>query len=75
MDEKKAPKWKPNPGECPRDAKGKRVVVKLNNGDVCGEDPVTTVTAAGWAADGKHGANWTRDPEWPFAIAEYYVLE
>ena len=62
MADAKAPIWKPNPGQCPREAKGKRVVVRLNNGSICGEIPITTVTPAGWAADGKQGCNWTLDP-------------
>lgn len=68
------PRFKPNPGRCPRAAKGKRVVVMLNNGSICGEEPLSPVTPAGWAADGKHGCNWEIDPDWPFAIRGYYVL-
>ena len=70
----KEPTWKPNPGHCPREAKGKRVVVRLNNGNVCGEESVTPVTPPGWAADGKLGCDWTIDRQYSFAIAEYYVL-
>lgn len=48
-----------NPGRLPPIAAGKRVVVRLRNGDVWGRDAVTTVTPAGWAADGKSGCRWS----------------
>lgn len=64
-----AEKWKKNPGKRPPEAKGKRVMVKLRNGNVCGREPVTTVTPAGWAVDttywGERG---------PFTVVEYCVL-
>lgn len=67
------PKWKPNPGYRPRDARdeGARVVVRLNNGRVCGEEPVTPVTPAGWSAK---TTNWTLDEQYSFAVKDYYVL-
>lgn len=67
-------KFKPNPGYCPRSAKGKRVIVQLNNGTICGEEPVTTVSPPGWAADGKQGCDWTIDRQYSFAIAGFYVI-
>lgn len=38
---------KPNPGHCPAEAAGKRVRVRLANGQLNVE--------TGWAADGRHG--------------------
>lgn len=60
--------WKPNPGYCPPTAKGKRVKVKLRNGNV----------ESGWPADRSvAGRNppmrWTLEDhpadvlEWDFA--------
>lgn len=65
---------KPNPGYCPPEAIGKRVVVELRNGRVCGREPVTTVTPAGWAADGQHGCRWTLTRN-SWDIAFYEVLK
>lgn len=70
--ETKPENWKKNPGEQPRETKKKRVVVRLNNGSECGREPVTTVTPPGWAAD---TCSWALDDEWPFAIAEYLLLD
>ena len=69
-----APKWKDNPGKLPRGTAGKRVVVELENGSICGCDPVTSTLPAGWAADGKQGCCWEIKPGWPFNIRRYYVL-
>ncbi len=70
-----APKWRPNIGKCPRDLKGtaKRIVVELANGRVSGEEPVSTVTPAGWPADGRHGPRWSLAGS-PFDIKRFYVL-
>jgi hypothetical protein len=50
---------RPNPGHCPDEARGRRVIVQLANGTICGTEPVTTVSPLGWAADGKGGCRWT----------------
>lgn len=50
-------------GKIPRGANGKRVIVYLRNGNLCGVEPVTTVTPPGWAADGKGGCRWSFLPE------------
>lgn len=67
------PEWKRNPGRLPDEAKGKRVVVMLANGSVCGETPVSKETKAGWAADGKGGCRWSLTND-PFDIHWYRVL-
>lgn len=61
--------WRPNPGRCPADAKGKRVNVRLRNGSIgrCDDNPMSP---AGWAAD---TCSWVLD-EHPFAIVEYEVV-
>lgn len=64
---------KPNPGHCPDEAIGKRVIVRLVEGSVCGRDPVSPITPKGWAADGRHGCRWTITGH-PFDIAEYEVI-
>ena len=43
--------WRPATGELPREARGKRVKVKLRNGMVCGTEPVATGAPSGWHAD------------------------
>jgi len=63
-----------NPGFFPEVAKGKRVIVKLANGKVCGREPVTSTTPPGWAADGKQGCRWTITGH-PFDIANYQVIK
>jgi len=60
------PGFKPNPGHCPEEARGKRVRVILNDG----EEAKTS-----WPADGKGGCRWAREPRYPFAIAGYRVDE
>ncbi len=62
---------RPNRGTIPAEAVGKRVVVTLRNGRVCGQEPVTTVTPAGWAAD---TSRWSLTGE-PFDIVSYEVLK
>ncbi len=63
----------PNPGHCPREAAGKRVVVRLANGDVCGREPASAATPAGWPADGRQGCRWSR-LGLPHDIADYEVV-
>jgi hypothetical protein len=69
-------RMKPNPGYCPADAAGKRVIVELNNGETRGTESVSTTTPLGWAADGPNRCRWSRtsDPFNPFDIAFYRVL-
>lgn len=63
--------WKPNEtGRCPREAVGKRVIVKLRNGDVCGEKQVTSVSPIGWDAK---TTVWA-DRGFAFDVVEYRVL-
>lgn len=63
----------PNPGHCPEDAIGKRVIVRLADGSVCGRDPVSSTSPRGWAADGRNGCRWTLTGQ-PSDIAEYEVI-
>ena len=65
--------WKTNIGERPIEAKGKRVKVKLRNGMICGDKPVSTGAAKGWPADDEAGrgpCNW-RITGSDFDIAEW----
>lgn len=62
-----------NPGYCPTGAAGKRVIVKLRNGRVCGREPVGNALPAGWAADGRQGCRWSLTGD-PFDIVAYEVL-
>jgi hypothetical protein len=63
----------PNRGKCPKEAIGKRVIVNLANGRVCGREAVSSATPVGWAADGKSGCRWSiSGSEWD--IANYQVL-
>lgn len=69
--------WKQNPGYCPPDAAGKRVKVRLRDGSVEGEKPVSDQSPAGWRADEKSRgngppANWSLSG-FPFDIIEYEV--
>lgn len=66
-------KWKPNPGHCPPEARGKRVIVLLVNGKVCGDEPVSSVTPPGWSADDKGACRWTITG-FGWDIANYFVL-
>lgn len=63
----------PNPGHLPDKARGKRVLVQLANGRICGEEPVHSAAPRGWAADGKGGCRWTIRKS-PFDIAGFKVL-
>lgn len=67
------PVWKPNRGRCPEEAKGKRVAVRLANGNECDPSPVTTTSPPGWAADDKGGCRWTITGH-PYDIKEYRIL-
>lgn len=40
-----------NHGYIPAGAVGKRVVVELRSGRICGREPVSPTAAIGWAAD------------------------
>ena len=51
-----------NTGEQPARTKGKRVIVQLFNGSICGTEPVTTVSPKGWAADGPQKCRWSLTP-------------
>lgn len=64
---------KPNPGKCPPEAKDKRVIVRLANGNICGREQVTPVSPIGWAADGRQACRWTLTGH-PFDIVEYEVV-
>lgn len=66
------PDWKPNPGRCPAEAKGKRVRVQLANGVIAKDEGGATVPP-GWAADEKGGCRWSKKGS-PFDIAFYKVL-
>ena len=68
--EPRTPGMRMNHGYVPAEAVGKRVVVELRNGRICGREPVTTVTPAGWAAD---TSRWSLTGE-PFDIIGYEVL-
>lgn len=68
--------WKPNPGQLPPGARGKRVRVKLRG---TGREPVyddhwNPMSPPGWAADGRGGCNWALDDAYPFSIIEYAVI-
>jgi hypothetical protein len=54
-----APGMTANPGHCPDEARGKRVVVQLRMGGVHGRELVSAVTPAGWAADDRGACRWT----------------
>lgn len=62
--------FRPNPGRQPEETIGKRVVVRLANGSICGERPVNSDSKLGWSADTTH---WGRTGS-PFDVAEYRVL-
>ena len=64
---------KPNPGHCPTEAIGKRVVVRLAHGGIGRADPNPT-SPPGWAADGRTGCRWSKSGS-PFDIAEYEVIQ
>lgn len=63
----------PNPGRLPFEAAGKRVIVELRNGRVCGTEPVASGAPLGWAADGQGGCRWTLTGD-GWDIAFYRVL-
>lgn len=68
------PGFEPNTaGTIPAKARGKRVVVQLRNGSICGRDPVHSAAPSGWAADGKGGCRWSLK-NGPFDIAAFKVL-
>jgi hypothetical protein len=59
---------KPNLGEIPRRARGKRVHVRLRNGYNTREHEPN-----GWAADGPGGCRWSLQND-PFDIVEYDIF-
>lgn len=63
---------KPNPGDLPPEAIGKRVLVRLGHGGIGRADP-NPMSPPGWAADGRGGCRWTRIGS-PFDIAEHEVI-
>lgn len=65
---------KRNPGHLPGEAVGKRVRVTLANGMLAGIEPVSTVSPAGWAADGPQGCRWSRTGA-PHDIDLYEVIK
>jgi hypothetical protein len=60
----------PNPGHLPEEATGKRVIVRLREGSICGRQPVSPTAPRGWAAD---GARWSLTGH-PFDIMDYEVI-
>lgn len=58
-------------GRMPDEARGKRVIVTLANGRLCGVEPVTAVSPPGWAAD---TTRWTKTGS-PWDVASYEVLK
>lgn len=60
------PRMKPNLGECPKSAKGRRVIVELANGKIEGVEPVSNGGPTGWDAN---SANWRIVDGWPWSIA------
>lgn len=70
--------WHENAGTCPTRAMGKRVVVELRNGSICGDKPVSPTSPAGWPADGKQGCRWSftkeGNPSREFDIIRYRIL-
>ena len=63
---------KPNPGHCPAEAEGKRVIVRLAHGGIGKADP-NPMSPPGWAADGRGGCSWAITGS-EFDIAEYEVI-
>ena len=53
------PGMKMNHGYIPAEARGKRVIVELRSGRVCGREQVSPTAPLGWAADGKDGCRWS----------------
>lgn len=68
--------WRVNRGFMPKEAAGKRVAVKLRNGSISGDKPVTPYSPAGWPADGRGGCRWshTKGHASAFDIVEYRIL-
>jgi hypothetical protein len=64
------PKWRPNPGQRPREAKGKRVRVLLLHGRAVTYDD-NPMSPPGWAAD---TCRWGLDLQYSFSITHYAVI-
>lgn len=61
-------------GQCPVEARGKRVFVELYDGTFSGKVPASDVAPRGWAADGKQGCSWhVHSPPRPHNIRRYAV--
>ncbi len=60
-----------NKGRCPDAARGKRVIVKLRNGRVCGVDPVGNALPTGWASQ---TTRWTLTDS-PFDVIEWEIAK
>lgn len=63
---------KPNPGYLPPEASGRRVRVRLANGEI-GRTDDNPMSPPGWAADGRGGCRWDYSGS-AFDIVEYQVL-
>lgn len=62
----------PNPGHLPPEAIGRRVRVRLANGEL-GRTDDNPMSPPGWAADGRGGCRWDLAGR-PHDIAEYEVI-
>lgn len=63
-------RWKPNQGQRPPGAKGKRVRIWLN----CGREASYSdnpMSPPGWAAD---TTKWALDPQFSYGVAFYQVI-
>lgn len=63
---------RPNPGHLPEEAIGKRVRVRLANGEL-GRSDNNPMSPPGWAADGRGGCRWSIEGQ-PHDIVEFEVL-
>ncbi len=66
------PGFRRNPGRCPDEAVGKRVLVAQMTGEL-GRADDNPMSPAGWAADGRGGCAWTLDGS-PWNIDQYRVI-
>jgi hypothetical protein len=64
-------KWKDNPGFRPREARGKRVWILLNNGFEPSYDD-NPMSPPGWAAD---TTEWRKDEQYSFAVKAYCLVD
>ena len=63
-------------GEQPARTKGKRVIVQLRSGKVCGREPVTSTSPPGWTADAPTRWKWEPEgsPARTFDIVRYMIV-